>query len=145
MSKWHGLKVSWDLCVFSYLYSGLVKILSLLFCLSNQDAFCSLCPDWPVYTVLLRDRWRRYKLISCLCLMLWLPSADNRVSASDTVSQLRPELGRTSLLRCNFPCNSFILDFKERVTTNEIKCELEQKTGRGDCSWVASQWVSCYS
>ncbi len=40
--------------------------------------------------------------------VLWLASANNRVSASHTVSRLELELRRTSLLHCNFPCNRLV-------------------------------------
>ncbi len=68
----------------------------------------ALCPNWPVYTAHLSDRWCRYKLISCSCLALWFVSANNRMSASHTVSRLELKLRRTSLLCCNFPCNRFV-------------------------------------
>ncbi len=48
---------------------------------------------------------------------------------SHTVSRLELELRRTSLLRCNFPCNRLVsvqTGLKERETTDEIKCEPEQ-------------------
>ncbi len=65
---------------------------------------------------------------SSLCLTLWLASANNWVSANDTVTQLKLKLRRTSLLCCNFPCNYFVwIQKRERATTNKIKQELEQK------------------
>ncbi len=58
--------------------------------------------------------------ISCSCLTLWLASANNRASASDTVSRLKLELRLTSLLHCN-RSSLFKLDLIERATTLEIK------------------------
>ncbi len=58
-----------------------------------SDALCTLCPDWPLYSVLLSDRWCLWR-ISLL-----------RFSFPATVS------------------SRFKLDLKERATTNKIKCE----------------------
>ncbi len=94
--------------------------------MSNQWR-CTLCPDWLVYAVLLCNRWRKYELISYSCLTLRLGSADSRVSASSTVSWLKLELRRTSLLWCSFPCNCFVSvqTVLKGVTTNETKREPE--------------------
>ncbi len=51
------------------------------------------------------------------------------VSASNTISRLRLELKRITLFRCNFPCNRFKLNLKERATTNKLRCKPEQKQG----------------
>ncbi len=61
--------------------------------------------------------------------MLWLVPANNRVSASDTVSRLELELRRTSLPCCNFPCNRFVSvqSGLKRESNNKLKkCKSEQ-------------------
>ncbi len=42
----------------------------------KSDALCTLCPDWPVYAVLLSDRWCRYELISSPCSDSPLPTTE---------------------------------------------------------------------
>ncbi len=136
-------KVVWEyqeISVFSHA-SEFVKIPSLPFPLFSE-ALCTLCPDWPVYAALLSDRWCVYKLISCSCLTLWLASANNIVSASDTVSRLKLKLRRPSLLRnCNVPCNHFV---SVQSNHKRNKMRATAKTGRGGCSRFAIQRVSYY-
>ncbi len=133
-----------SLCFPMPLYSGLVKSYHSRFICPVCDGLCTLCPDWPVYAVLHSDKWRRHELISCSCLTLGHTSANNRVSSSDTVSQLKLKLRRTSLLHCHFPCNGFV-----SVQTG-LKRESDNKgnktpAGGNGCSGVASQRVSCYN
>ncbi len=137
--------IVWSLCFPMPLYSGIIKILSLLFNLPNQWRSQDFCPNSPFYTALLRGRRLQYELITCSCLMLWLVSADNRVSASDTVSRLKLKLRRTSLLHCNFPCNRFIsvqIGLKRESDNKWNKTRAGAKTGRAGWGGVASQVVS---
>ncbi len=90
---------------------------------AEKCTLCTLCPDWLVYAALLSDTKHS-------CLRFWLASAIDRASASDTISWLTLELRRTTLPRCNFPCNRFIsvqTGLKRGgATTNGIKYELVQ-------------------
>ncbi len=66
--------------------------------------------------------------------MLWLAYADNRVSASNTISRLELDRRRTSLLCCNFPCNCFVSDQiglkrESHNNNNNKKSKPEQKQG----------------
>ncbi len=86
-------------------------------------------------------------LISCLCLTLWLTSANNRVSASGAISQLELELRQTSLFHCNFPCNRLVsvqTGLKRESDSKRNKTQARAKTGRGSYSEVVSQQVSCF-
>ncbi len=81
------------------LYSGLVKMLSLPFYLPNQwRSLFSL--SW-LAGLRCASQWQVISVRADELTVLWLASANNRVSASDTVSRLELELRQTSLLRCN--------------------------------------------
>ncbi len=101
VSDWHGLCVSpclWiqDKNPIAPILFAQSATLSLLSVLSGQPSLCFLMTGG------------QYELMSCLCLTISFTSASNGMSVSDTVSWLKLELRRTSLLRSNFPWNCFI-------------------------------------
>ncbi len=119
------------------LYSRLVKILLLCSICPISDVVCAFCPNWLVYAASLSNKWRWYELIICLCLTLWLACAHNREFASNTVSRLTLELIRTSLLRCNFPCNSVsVRTGRKRQSYNKWN---KTWAGTNSCGRIASQ------
>ncbi len=127
--KCHNTRRQLDHQISAFSHASVFRIIKNPFTFRSicpiSDAVCTLCPYWLVYALLLGDIWLQNELISCSCLMHWLAFVDNRVSASDTVSRLKPELWLTCLLCCKI--SSWLeLDLKERATTNEIKRELEQ-------------------
>ncbi len=89
-----------------------------------SDALCTLCPNSPVYAVLLSDRWRQYELISSECL------------------QATPSVGSSSSWDgpVYFICKCLV-----SVQTG-LKGESDDKqnkarAGVNGCSRFASQWV----
>ncbi len=123
ISQWSDLRVSWDLCFPIPLYSGLVKIPSLPFIWPVSDALCTFCPNLPVHSTLLSDRWcqlfvpYRSPLPTTECLQV-TPSVGSSSSWDGPVYSV-----------ATFPATvqlEFKLDFTERATINKIKCEPRQ-------------------
>ncbi len=116
----------------------------------------SMCSYWLLYTVLLCDRWRRYKLIGCWSRWHALHSKTHhcRKCLQEPVSLLELSWDRAIYSAATFPvtvlsrCESLVkteLKKESYNTQNKTLTNPNPKPEREVGSGVASKEVSCYS